>query len=795
MPLTDWGKVQTALADLPEAAARIFPVKKLDNNLPTYSPVNPKDVHAIAKAIAEKGINSAMVSTLIDGLFGNDDMLPFDIKQTCRLIFDGAGMIVFKLEWEDNLEKMLAKASGEQHPLRNSSLQRLMGRDPQMVSPQVQAQGLRASEVAATTRAAREAIRTACRVVAKPSPWTTIKQAENLPMWHVHRKKTPKSMPLTDWGKVQTALADLPEAAARIFPVKKLDNNLPTYSPVNPKDVHAIAKAIAEKGINSAMVSTLIDGLFGNDDMLPFDIKQTCRLIFDGAGMIVFKLEWEDNLEKMLAKASGEQHPLRNSSLQRLMGRDPQMVSPQVQAQGLRASEVAATTRAAREAIRTACRVVAKPSPWTTIKQAESERFTTFVDRLQAAIDASDLPSEAKGPVLEGCLSQQCNQARKELLRTVPPGASLATMIKHVVKEENLAPVQAAIGATMAPLPAAVGAAVAKVLRYRSPAKPPALFLCICFALPSVHLSAGNHPYQPSIWTFRNFITGDVIGQSETNSPAWTVRLTDIFTSDQSVHLSAGNHPYQPSIWTFRNFITGDVIGQSETNSPAWTVRLTDIFTSDQSVVVVPRILYHTDDKVMLHFEAQSHRKKRELVTAASLAVLLTLGGTGAATGISSLVTQKQNLLQLQRAIDEDLLEIHKNILKLEESLFSLSEMVLQNRRGLELLLMQQGGLCAALNEECCTYVNHSGPIWQSMAELKERLMRRGQEFQQQNWFDSLFNQHPWIAPIVSTLIGPVVTILLALVFGPCLLNKITQFVKARLSRIDIMLLEQRQLA
>ncbi|TRZ09125.1 hypothetical protein HGM15179_017986 [Zosterops borbonicus] len=138
----------------------------------------------------------------------------------------------------------------------------------------------------------------------------------DLPMRHTHRKKT-KSMPLTDWGKVQTALADLPEAAARIFPVKKLDNNLPTYSPVNPKEVHAIAKAIAEKGINSAMVSTLINGLFGNDDMLPFDIKQTCRMIFDGAGMIVFKQEWEDNLEKMLAKASGDQHSLRNSSLQR----------------------------------------------------------------------------------------------------------------------------------------------------------------------------------------------------------------------------------------------------------------------------------------------------------------------------------------------------------------------------------------------------------------------------------------------------------------------------------------------
>lgn len=127
------------------------------------------------------------------------------------------------------------------------------------------------------------------------------------------------------------------------------------------------------------------------------------------------------------------------------MGTDPTMITPQAQAEGLRAHEVMTTTRAAREAIRVASKVIAKPSPWSTIKQSESESFTQFVDRLQAALDSSTLPSEAKGPVLAECLRQQCNSATKDILRSLPQGSNLAAMIRHVAKEEHLAPIQAAV--------------------------------------------------------------------------------------------------------------------------------------------------------------------------------------------------------------------------------------------------------------------------------------------------------------------------------------------------------------
>ncbi|CAK7307233.1 Envelope glycoprotein (Fragment) [Vulpes lagopus] len=172
---------------------------------------------------------------------------------------------------------------------------------------------------------------------------------------------------------------------------------------------------------------------------------------------------------------------------------------------------------------------------------------------------------------------------------------------------------------------------------------------------------------------------------------------------------------------------------------------------------------------------------------------MLGLGvATGVSTGAAALIQGSQRCLELQAAVDEDLRTLEQSVSKLEQSLTSLSEVGLQNRRGLDLLFLKEGGLCAALGEKCCFYADHSGVIRDSMAKLRDRLSKRQRDREaQQGWFEGWFNRSPWMTTLISTIMGPLVILLLLLTFGPCILNRLLQFIRDRLSITQALILTQ----
>jgi hypothetical protein len=71
------------------------------------------------------------------------------------------------------------------------------------------------------------------------------------------------------------------------------------------------------------------------------------------------------------------------------------------------------------------------------------------------------------------------------------------------------------------------------------------------------------------------------------------------------------------------------------------------------------------------------------------------------------------------------------------------------------------------------------------MAKVREGLAKLKTEREQsQGWFESWFNSSPWLTTLISTLLGPLVVLLLLLTSEPCTLNKLIAVIKERVGAV-----------
>lgn len=81
--------------------------------------------------------------------------------------------------------------------------------------------------------------------------------------------------------------------------------------------------------------------------------------------------------------------------------------------------------------------------------------------------------------------------------------------------------------------------------------------------------------------------------------------------------------------------------------------------------------------------------------------------------------------VQPSNQIVSDIQKLSSTIQVIQEQIDLSAKVVVQNKSGLDLLLLNEGSLRATLKEECCFYVDHSGIIKDAMSKLRENIKSR----------------------------------------------------------------------
>ncbi|XP_053125104.1 endogenous retroviral envelope protein HEMO-like [Hemicordylus capensis] len=89
------------------------------------------------------------------------------------------------------------------------------------------------------------------------------------------------------------------------------------------------------------------------------------------------------------------------------------------------------------------------------------------------------------------------------------------------------------------------------------------------------------------------------------------------------------------------------------------------------------------------------------------------------ALGVAEL---ERAIINISREMETGFNATLTTLLDLQEEVSSLSSMVIQNRKALDILAAQQGGACALIGEKCCYYVNKEKQIVEKAQDLKDTL-------------------------------------------------------------------------
>lgn len=161
--------------------------------------------------------------------------------------------------------------------------------------------------------------------------------------------------------------------------------------------------------------------------------------------------------------------------------------------------------------------------------------------------------------------------------------------------------------------------------------------------------------------------------------------------------------------------------------------------------------------------------------------LLVGLGiATAVGTGTAGLGVSLDKYTKLAQQMISDMEAVGQSLQEIQDQIDSLAEVVLQNRRGLDLLTVEKGGICLALQERCCFYTNKSGVVRDRVKKLQESLEKRRKELYENPLWSAWNGFLPYLLP----LLGPLISLFLLLSIGPCVLRWVSSFINNKLESV-----------
>ena len=260
---------------------------------------------------------------------------------------------------------------------------------------------------------------------------------------------TPWAPPtLTDWARVREDLRAADPARPPLALPVIVKTEGPAWVPLDSKAITRLSEIVKTKGLRSPVTMAAVEALMASS-LLPYDVISLMHVILEPVQYTLWYDAWNTQLQAVVAAATRDaRHPANGqgrgdrTTLARLQGVADGMVgSPEGQLRLLRPGELAAVTTAALQALRELARVTEPTLPWADIKQGPSEPFAEFANRLIRAVEGSDLPEPAQGPVIIDCLKQKSLSDIQQIIRAAPGNLTTpGELIKYVLDHQRATP-------------------------------------------------------------------------------------------------------------------------------------------------------------------------------------------------------------------------------------------------------------------------------------------------------------------------------------------------------------------